>query len=68
MDKCAASGGYLNIIDQTTASINSFEALCNTLESIAEKRGRPADLIVVDNIDMDYMALAHLLPIIDNRF
>lgn len=51
MDKCSASGGYLNIIDQTTASINTFESLCNTLESIAEKRGRPADLIVVDNID-----------------
>ena len=51
MDKCSATGGYLNIIDQTTASINTFESLCNTLESIAEKRGRPADLIVVDNID-----------------
>jgi KaiC/GvpD/RAD55 family RecA-like ATPase len=51
MDKCSASGGYLNIIDQTTASINTFESLCNTLESIAEKRGRAADLIVVDNID-----------------
>ena len=51
MNKCSESGGYLNIIDQTTASINTFESLCNTLESIAEKRGRPADLIVVDNID-----------------
>lgn len=51
MDKCANSGGYLNIIDQTTASINTFESLCNTLESIAEKRGRAADLIIVDNID-----------------
>lgn len=51
MDRCNESGGYLNIIDQTTASINTFEALCNTLESIAEKRGRPADLIIVDNID-----------------
>lgn len=51
MDKCSTSGGYLNIIDQTTASINTFESLCNTLESIAEKRGKPADLIVVDNID-----------------
>lgn len=51
MDKCAASGGYLNIIDQTSASISTFESLCNTLESIAEKRGRAADLIVVDNID-----------------
>ena len=51
MDRCNASGGYLNIIDQTSASINTFESLCNTLESIAEKRGRPADLIVVDNID-----------------
>ena len=51
MDRCSASGGYLNIIDQTSASINTFESLCNTLESIAEKRGRPADLIVVDNID-----------------
>ena len=51
MDKCAESGGYLNIIDQTTASITTFESLCNTLESIAEKRGRAADLIIVDNID-----------------
>ena len=51
MDKCAASGGYLNIVDQTSASITTFESLCNTLESIAEKRGRAADLIVVDNID-----------------
>lgn len=51
MDKCSKSGGYLNIIDQTTASIDTFESLCNTLESIAEKRGRPADLIIVDNID-----------------
>ena len=51
MDKCNVSGGYLNIIDQTSASINTFESLCNTLESIAEKRGRPADLIIVDNID-----------------
>lgn len=51
MDKCSESGGYLNIIDQTTASINTFESLCNTLESIAEKRGRAADLIVIDNID-----------------
>lgn len=45
------SNGYLNIIDQTTASINTFEGLCAKLESIAEKRGRKADLIVVDNID-----------------
>lgn len=51
MDRCSESGGYLNIIDQTSASINTFESLCNTLESIAEKRGKPADLIVVDNID-----------------
>lgn len=45
------SNGYLNIIDQTTASINTYEGLCAKLESIAEKRGRKADLIVVDNID-----------------
>ncbi len=51
LDRIKKAGGYLNIIDQTTASINTFEGLCTKLESIAEKRGRKADLIVVDNID-----------------
>jgi hypothetical protein len=45
------SGGYINIVDQTTLSINTYEELTAKLESIAEERGRKADLIIVDNID-----------------
>ena len=46
-----AKDGWLNVLDQTTASIDTYEGLCAKLESIAEKRGRKADLIVIDNID-----------------
>ena len=46
-----AKDGWLNVLDQTTASIDTYEGLCAKLEFIAEKRGRKADLIVVDNID-----------------
>ena len=45
------SGGYLDVLDQTTAGINTYEALCAKLEARAEERKRKADLIIVDNID-----------------
>ena len=48
------SGGYINVIDQTTASVDTFEALLARLDSIALERAdgeRGADLIVVDNVD-----------------
>ena len=51
LGRIKAKDGWLNILDQTTASINTYEGLCAKLEAIAEKRGRKADLIVVDNID-----------------
>lgn len=51
LNRIKAKNGYLNILDQTTAPISTFEGLCAKLESIAEKRGRRADLIIVDNID-----------------
>ena len=53
-----ASGGYINIIDQTTAAVDSFEGLCARIEGIATERldgdkkfDRKADLIIVDNVD-----------------
>lgn len=51
LNRIKAKDGWLNVLDQTTASINTYEGLCAKLESIAEKRGRKADLIIVDNID-----------------
>ena len=46
------AGGWLNVIDQTMSSnANTYEGLCSMLEAEAEKRGRKADLIIVDNID-----------------
>lgn len=51
LGRIKAADGYLNILDQTTTSVDTYEGLCAKLESIAEKRGRKADLIVVDNID-----------------
>lgn len=52
------SGGYINIIDQTSAAVNSFEGLCARLEGIATERldgdkkfDRKADLIIIDNVD-----------------
>lgn len=49
--KLNASGGFINIIDQTSLRVDSFEGLCTKLESMAEERGRDADLIIVDNVD-----------------
>ncbi len=49
--KWNSSGGYLNLIGVSDMSVDTFEGLCARLESIAEKRGRPADLIVIDNVD-----------------
>ena len=53
-----ASGGYINIVDQTTAAVDSFEGLCARIEGIATERldgdkkfDRKADLIIIDNVD-----------------
>ena len=51
LNRIKAKDGWLNVLDQTTASIDTYEGLCAKLEAIAEKRGRKADLIIVDNID-----------------
>ena len=51
LKRIGQSNGYLNVIDQTTANANSYEGLCSMLETVAEKRGRKADLIIVDNVD-----------------
>ena len=51
LQKIKDTGGYLNVLDQTTTSVDTFEGLCAKLETLAEERNRPADLIVVDNID-----------------
>ena len=51
MDKLNKSGGFINIIDQTKTQASTFDGLCTRLESMAEERGRGADLIVVDNVD-----------------
>ena len=56
------SGGYINIIDQTTAAVDTFEGLCARIEGIATERtegkgkdkrvfDRKADLIIIDNVD-----------------
>ena len=45
------AGGYLNIIDQSKGSAPTFSELCSKLEAMADERKRPADLIVVDNVD-----------------
>ena len=52
------SGGYIQVFDQTTASVKDFEAMLARIESIATERmdgdevfDRKADLIVVDNVD-----------------
>lgn len=49
--RAKAKDGWLNIIDQTTAAIDTYEGLTAKLEAIAEERGRKADLIIIDNID-----------------
>lgn len=46
-----ASGGYLNIVDQSQGSASTFPELCARLEAMADERKRPADLIVIDNVD-----------------
>ena len=53
-----ASGGYINILDQTSAAVRDFDSLLARLESIATDRrdgenkiDRKADLIIVDNVD-----------------
>jgi len=51
LNKLNVSGGFINVIDQSALQINTFEGLVAKLESIAEERGRKADLIVVDNVD-----------------
>lgn len=51
MDKVKNAGGYINIVDQTEVQSESFEQFCASLESIAEERGKPADLIIIDNVD-----------------
>ena len=51
LGRIKAKDGWLNVLDQTTASIDTYDGLCAKLEAVAEKRGRKADLIVVDNID-----------------
>lgn len=51
LKRIGESKGYLNIIDQTTANANTYEGLCAMLETVAEKRKRKADLIIIDNID-----------------
>ncbi len=52
------SGGYINIVDQTTAAVDTFEGLCARIEGIATERvdgdkkvDRKADLIIIDNVD-----------------
>lgn len=52
------SGGYIYVLDQTTAAVNDFEALLARLEGIATERidgdnkfDRKADLMIVDNVD-----------------
>ena len=52
------SGGFINVIDQTSAAVDTFEGLCARLEGIATTRpdgdssfSRKADLIIIDNVD-----------------
>lgn len=51
MNHIANAGGYLNIVDQSAGSASTFAELCARLEAMAEERKRPADLIVIDNVD-----------------
>lgn len=58
LNEIKKSGGYINVIDQTTAAVDTFEGLCARLEGIATERvdgekkfDRKADLIVIDNVD-----------------
>lgn len=49
--KIDKSGGFINVMGTEELGVDTFEGLCTKLESIAEERGRKADLIVIDNID-----------------
>lgn len=51
MNHIASAGGYLNIVDQSKGSAPTFAELCARLEAMADERKRPADLIVIDNVD-----------------
>lgn len=51
MTHIANAGGYLNIIDQSSGSASTFQELCAKMEGIAEERKKPADLIIIDNVD-----------------
>ena len=51
MDMIAQAGGYLNVVDQSQGSAPTFSELCANLEAMADERQRPADLIVIDNVD-----------------
>ena len=51
MDAIAKADGYLNIVDQSQGSAPTFAELCANLEAMADERKRPADLIVIDNVD-----------------
>lgn len=51
LSKIDKSGGYIDVHGIDDLEVDTFEGLCTKLESIAEKRGRKADLIIVDNID-----------------
>lgn len=58
LKKIKASGGYINVIDQTSAAVDTFEGLCARVEGMATERvdgetkfDRKADLIIVDNVD-----------------
>ena len=45
------TGGRIDVIDQTDGNGGTFEGFKRMLEAHAEKRGRKADLIIVDNVD-----------------
>lgn len=49
--KIKAAGGFLNIVDQSQGSASTFPELCAKLEAMADERQRPADLIIIDNVD-----------------
>lgn len=58
LEAIKVSGGYINIVDQTTAAVDTFEGLCARIEGIATERldgddkfDRKADLIIIDNVD-----------------
>ena len=45
------TGGRIDIIDQTMSNDGTFEGFKRMLENHAIKRGRKADLIIIDNVD-----------------